>query len=54
MAPDRVMSGAFEVKNNSLGFRVFQNSKKYADRERRAYQVEIDFAKEHGYNDIVE
>ena len=37
-----------------LGFRVFQDLKKCADRERRAYQVEIDFAKEQGYNDIVE
>lgn len=37
-----------------LGFRVFQDSAKCAERERRAYQVEIDFAKERGYNDIVE
>lgn len=37
-----------------LGFRVFQDSAKCAERERRAYQVEIDFAKEQGYNDIVE
>lgn len=36
-----------------LGFRIFQNSAKCADRERQAYQVEIDFAKELGYNDIV-
>lgn len=36
-----------------LGFRIFQNPAKCADRERQAYQVEIDFAKELGYNDIV-
>ena len=36
-----------------LGFRIFQDPAKCADRERRAYQVEIDFAKELGYNDIV-
>lgn len=27
IAPDRVMSGAFEVKNSSGGFRGFQDSK---------------------------
>lgn len=36
-----------------LGFRIFQNPAKCADREKQAYQVEIDFAKELGYNDIV-
>ena len=36
-----------------LGFRIFQNPAKCADRGRQAYQVEIDFAKELGYNDIV-
>ena len=36
-----------------LGFRIFKNPAKCADRERQAYQVEIDFAKELGYNDIV-
>ena len=36
-----------------LGFRIFQNPAKCADSERQAYQVEIDFAKELGYNDIV-
>lgn len=36
-----------------LGFRIFQNPAKCADRERQAYQVEIDFAKELGYNDVV-
>lgn len=36
-----------------LGFRIFQNPAKCADRERQAYQVEIDFAKELGYNNIV-
>ena len=37
-----------------LGFRVFQNLQKCAEREIRAYQVEIDFAKREGYNDVVE
>ncbi len=36
-----------------LGFRVFQDYEKCIDREVGAYQVEIDFAKEQGYNDIV-
>ncbi len=36
-----------------LGFRIFQDSKKCAEREKRAYQVEIDFAKEQGYNDVI-
>lgn len=37
-----------------LGFRIFQDNEKCADRERRAYQVEIVFAKELGYNDVVD
>ena len=37
-----------------LGFRVFQNLQKCAEREIRAYQVEIDFAKREGYNNVVE
>ena len=37
-----------------LGFRVFQNMKKCAEREIKAYQVEIDLAKSKGYNDVVE
>lgn len=37
-----------------LGFRVFQNLQKCAEREIRAYQVEIDFAKREGYDDVVE
>lgn len=37
-----------------LGFRVFQSLQKCAEREIRAYQVEIDFAKREGYNDVVE
>lgn len=37
-----------------LGFRVFQNLQKCAEREIRAYEVEIDFAKREGYNDVVE
>ena len=32
---------------------MFQDYEKCIDREVGAYQVEIDFAKEQGYNDIV-
>lgn len=42
-----------DMNDNWLGMRVFQDPKKCAQRERDAYQIEIDLAKASGREDIV-